>query len=259
MSSFWNFLFGFILVVIWIVSGGFVTEASVFLTPYKSEDVQLNRAYVFTFWAGFVTWFLVAVFIILVILSVIGVVSLFGSGVGEAGIAAEGAEGANVAESSESRLINKYGGSGNNQQKINYGISWFTILFLIFAIILVSVTGILSVLAAYNISKSPKYDPSVYRLKKSYDNCVISSSLCIGAISLLIIGVIVFLILGYERKRKYDEENKKIEQKRQTELSELQKLKQMSLLQRLKQQEDFKEKLKEAEEVAILNKISNPK
>ena len=67
MSSFWNFAFGAILIIIWIISGGFVTQANVFLGPYKNKDQYLHSAYWYTFWAAFVTWTLIGIFILLII------------------------------------------------------------------------------------------------------------------------------------------------------------------------------------------------
>jgi uncharacterized membrane protein len=229
MSSSWNFLFGILLVIIWVVAGGYVTQANVFLTSYKNQDPDFHRAYWFTFWAAFVTWFLIGLFILLVILSVLGVVALFGSGVGEVGVAAggaaEGAEGLELAEGSEGiggfnmMGAQNYANSPDGQNSINTGISWATIGFLVFALILVSITGVLAAIAASSMAESPIYDPSIANLKKSYTNCIIGASMCLGAVGLLIIGIIIYFVVGHQRQQKIDAEKQSFE-RQQIELPE---------------------------------------
>lgn len=257
MSSFWNFAFGALLVLIWIVAGGYVTQANVFLGPYKNTDADLHRAYWFTFWAAFVTWFLVGIFILLVILSVIGVVSLFGSGAGEAGVAAEGAEGAEgEAELSRSTRGKNYAKSPEGQENIKTGVSWATIAFLVFALILVGITGVLSALAASSMVKSQNYKPSVEKLKRAYNNCIIAASMCLGAGGLLIIGIITYFIVGLQRKKKLDAEKEYAEKRRQVELAEIEQLKQRAILQKVEQQAEFKQELEQTERQAILNRAA---
>lgn len=201
MSSFLNFLFGFILILIWIVAGGFITQASIFLTPFKDRDTEMHRAYWFAFWASFTTWSLVAIFIILIILSVIGVVALFGSGVGEAGAAAEEAEGA-----SSLAQIRGYAGSSEGQLTISSGISWFTLAFLVFALILVGITGVLSAIAAGSMAASSHFDRSNSRLVTAYNDCIIAASLCLGAAGILLIGILVYFIIGLRQQREHNKE-----------------------------------------------------
>lgn len=255
MSSFWNFAFGFILVLVWIVSGGYITQANVYLDSYKNRDADFNRAYTFTFWAAFVTWFLVGLFILLVILSVVGVVALFGSGVGEAGAAAEGAEATEGMELSRSGRAREYLKSPEGQNTISGGVSWFTIGFLIFALILVGTTGILAALAASSMIKSPHYNPSVKKLKTAYTDCVIAASLCLGAGGLLIIGIIVYFIVGFQREKKVEVEDKFIEQKKQVELAEIKEAREKAIREKVEQREQFKEELQQAEEQKILNRV----
>jgi len=259
MSSFWNFLFGAILVIVWIISGGFVTQANVFLTSYKDKDSDLSRAYWYSFSAAFITWFLIGVFIILIILSVIGLVALFGSGVGEAGAAAEEAETARVAAEAEFTLsrkgIRNYATSPQGQSTITTGISWFTIGFLVFALLLVVTTGILSALAASSMTQSHNFDPSDSKLKTAYNDCIIAASLSLGAAGLLIIGIIVYFVVGLERQRKIDAQ-KKLEQKReQLELAEIRRVKQEALRQKIQQEAVFKQELQQTEEQALLQKV----
>lgn len=237
MSSFWNFAFGALLVLIWIVAGGFVTQANVKLHSTKDKDSDLNKAYWYTFWAAFITWFLVGIFILLIILSVLGIVALFGSGVGEAGaaaeggaVAAEGAEGAETAEAAEaeegaagrSRKANEAAKSPQGQSAVSTGVSWLTIAFLVFALILVAITGVLSALAAASMIRSPNYDPSNANLRTAYTDCIIAASMCLGAGGLLIIGIIVYFIIGEQHKKKIEAQQKLEQKEHALELQELQ-------------------------------------
>lgn len=253
MSSFWNFVFGAILIIIWVLAGGFVTTANINLTNYRNLDLQLHQAYWFTFWAAFVTWFLVALFIILVILAVIGVVGLFSTGVGEAGLAAEGVEGG-LAASEEFTTLSK--GQDLLKYKDSQGISWATIGFLIFAFILVSVTGVLSAIAADEMVKSSNYKNTDNKLVVAYRDCIISASMCIGAAGILIIGMITYYIVGYQRQKKIEAENKLIEKERRLQLAQIKELQQKSAVQKLQEQSEFKQKLQKAAQDVIIQKIT---
>lgn len=258
MSSFWNFAFGAILIVIWIISGGYVTQANVFLTHYKNTDEHLHRAYWFTFWAAFVTWFLIGIFIILIILSLVGVVALFGSGAGEAGVAAEGAEGAEVAEeeSALSRAQKEEGGKSKKEETVpKEGISWLTIGFLIFALVLVGVTGVLAAIAASSMTQSSNFDPSVKRLKQAYDDCVIAAAMCLGAGGLLLIGLFTYFIVGIERQKKIDTAKKAVETDREEELVKIREVRQQAVRQKVEQQAEFRQQLQQAEEQALIRKV----
>lgn len=243
MSSFWNFLFGAILVVIWIVAGGYVTQASVYLTSYRNNDDNLNTAYWFTFWAAFVTWFLVGVFIILVILSIIGVAALFGSGVGEVGLAAEGAEGAEF-EQAAFRSSNTSG-----------GFSWLTIIFLLFALGLVITTGVLSAIAANSIAQSPNYDPNNDTLKTAYTDCIIAASMCLAAAGILIIGTIIYFIIGIQAERKRQRQLDIINKRRSNQLQSIEQLKQEALKRKLQQDLELKEEVQRAKQAALIQKV----
>jgi hypothetical protein len=181
MSSAWNIVFGIILIIIWLIAGWFITQASIALTSYKGRDTYLKNAYWYSFSAAVITWSLVALFILLVILAIVGVVSLFSSGAGTA-----------LAGVSSTPTV---------------GISWLTIIFLVFALILVGITGVLSALAAYNIAKSPNYLSTDTKLKGAYTNCIIAAALCIGAGVVLLIGAISAIIVGVNRQRQIDERN----------------------------------------------------
>lgn len=216
MGSFWTWALSFTLIGLWLVAGGFTTSASLKLTSYSDTDEFLHRAYWFTFWGAFVTWFLLALFIILVILAVIGVVALFGSGVGEVGVAAEGAEASTFTE---------YASSQEGQALISSGISWFTIAFLIFALILVIITGVLTAIAAASIAESPNYDSSNPDLSTAYTDCIIAASMCLGTAGILLIGLIVYSIIGFKRQ-----------QERNKQLAEIDQLRRQALRQRLLEQ-----------------------
>lgn len=231
MSSGWNFLFGFILVILWIISGSYVTRASIYLNSYKNMDEFLARAYSFTWWASFVTWFLVAVFILLIFLSVIGLVALFGSGAGEAGVAVEGAEGAEVAETGTLARARSL------REKIpDEGISWFTIGFLIFALALVSTTGVLAAIAATDMTYSSHFNPSISKLKTAYNDCIIAAVISLGAGGILVIGIITYFIVGYTREQRIEAEQRQQEKQNQLELLQLDELRHRSLQERVQQQ-----------------------
>lgn len=235
MSSFWNFLFGVILILLWIVAGGYITQANVFLTSYRDRDEYLHRAYWLTFWGAFVTWTLIGIFIILVILSVLGVVALFGTGVGEAG-AAEGAEAEEISAENGTKL------SGEKK------VSWFTIAFLVFALILISITGILAAISASSMVKSSHFNFNVDKLKRAYDNCVIAASMCIGAAGVLIIGIIIYLIVGTVQRKKIKSQEQQIERKEQIEIKQIQEAK-------FQQQQELQQKVNQARENILIQKV----
>lgn len=186
MSSFFTFAFSALLIIIWIIAGGFITQSSVLLHPTRDKDPNLHRAYWYSFWAAFVTWTLVAIFLILIALAIFGVVGLFSTGVGEEATAADYV-------------------AGNAESAVTSHISWVTIGFLIVALILVFVTGVLSALCADNIRKSPNYKPTDKDMQKAYHNAIIAASLCLGAGGLLIIGLIAYFIINYQENKKAQE------------------------------------------------------
>jgi len=93
------------------------------------------------------------------------------------------------------------------------GTSWFVIVFIFIALILVSITGILSALAASEVAKSPNTvhtDPTYIEI---YRDCVISAVACLSAVGILIIAVIAYFIVAANRRAriaKYNEIKDKI-------------------------------------------------
>ena len=247
MSSALNFVFGILLIIIWIAAGTLVTIANTHLTSYKNKDANMHEAYWFTFWAAFVTWTLIIIFIILVILSVVGVVALFGSGVGEAGVAAEGAEGAEVAASTESE--GSFIKSPQGQSAAKEGISWVTIGFLAFAVILVSITGVLAAIAASSMTKSSSYDTSVEKLLTAHEYCMIAAIICITAVGLLVIGIIIYLVIGVRNQNKR-------KAKEAVETKGLEKIQEASREQKLQEQSEFQKQLKATVQQAVLQKVT---
>jgi hypothetical protein len=206
MNSWWDFFLGLLLIIIWIVGGVYVTQANISITPNKNENNDLQQAYNLTFWASFITWFLVVLFIILIILSVFGIVALFGSGIGEVG----------AAESLETQNL-----LASEQGQISYGISWFTILFLITAIILIITTGTLSAIAASYISKSGNTN-----IGNAYNDCIIAASLCISAAGIILIAFLIYYIIDYQKEQKF---NKQM----QIELENIKEIKEKAYLNKL--------------------------
>ena len=231
MSSFWNFLFAAILIILWIIAGGYVTQANIKLSSFSSRDSNLNTAYWYTFWAAFVTWTLIAIFIILIILSVVGVVALFGSGAGEAEVAAGAAEAETESTLARAqRLTSQY-----DQTNVSSGISWFTIIFLIFALILILITGVLSAIAASSIASSSNYNSSVTDLVTAYNDCIIAASISLGAAGLLILGAIIYFVVGYEREQALQAHIKAVNEEHQKELNEIRILRQRAYPQQFEQ------------------------
>lgn len=208
MNSWWDFFIGLVLIIIWITGGVYVTEANILLTSHKNDDNDLQQAYNLTFWAAFITWFLVVLFIILIILSVFGIVALFGTGIGEVG----------TAESLEARNLIT---SQQGQAAIGYGISWFTIIFLITALILVITTGTLAAISASDIAKS-----SNTNIGNSYGDCIIAASLCISAAGIILIAFIVYYVIEYQREQKFKKQE-------ETELANIKQLKEKAYLNKL--------------------------
>src|SRR5579862_2094241 len=129
MASYWEIFLAVVLIIIWILAGIFITQANVYLGPFKNIDSFFLTAYNYTFWAAFITWFLVALFILLFILAIVGVIGLFSTGAGEAEVAA-GEE-----ESLAAKYYRQY--QATQTQPTSQGISWSTIIFLIFALFLI--------------------------------------------------------------------------------------------------------------------------
>lgn len=171
-----RFLFASLLLLIWIVAGGFATQANVFLSGYRDKDPQMKQAYRLTFWVAFITWFLIGVAIIIICV-------MFFTGAGEA----EVAEGEASAEESEL--------SGKNKN------SFLTNIFFLVSFILVLITGFLSMFAAVNIKNSANYNSTVSRLRTAYKNCIISASLSLGTVGILIIGYIAYIANKNKKKQ----------------------------------------------------------
>lgn len=181
MSSSWNFIFGAILIIIWIIAGGFITQANIYLTPYKDTDPNFHEAYWSSFWAAFITWGLIALFILLIII-------LFATGVGEVGL---------VEGSAERSILEQSSAKGY----VSTGISWIAIAFLAVALVLVALTGGLATVAASNIAASKNYDPKIPKLKIAYNDCIVAAIICVGATGILIIALITYFVIAHNNAR----------------------------------------------------------
>lgn len=217
MGSFLKWVFSAILIAVWVTAGGFITRANTFIHKNRDKDDKENAgrfksAWLYSFVAAFITWTLVIIFLILIGLSIFGVITLFSTGIGEAGIAASSIEGGLLKSGAESALKKT-------------GMSWFTILFLIFALFLVVLTGVLSALTAYNLDKSnafkkdkdektdkPDKNKATDKEKEARKDAVIAASICLGTAGLLVIGLGVYIAVSIVRKKKAKkllEENEK--------------------------------------------------
>lgn len=199
MASGWLIAFLILLLVIWIVAGGFITQASIYLTPYKGKDDYLNSAYWFTFWAAFVTWFIVAVVIIIIIL----------------GFVAIGETGGAIVESGQAEQVVSTG---------KKGASAVLISFIVVVLLLAIITGILAAIAASDMHKSSNIDLAASKPKTAYTDCIVAASLCLGAIGVIIIGGIIFIIVKVNQSNKQKELRAAQEAKAAQEKDALQKL-----------------------------------
>ena len=181
---YWNYLIGTILIIIWIIAGVYLTEASIDLGNFSNLDDNFYTAHRYAYIATFLTWFLVVLFFVLLILAAVGVISLFSTGEGEA-LEAE----SNL--SAEAKLLK------SNIKEESTGVSWVTILFILFALFLVAFSGVLAILVAINIKESPNYDSTNVTMNNAYNDAVIAAALGIGAASVLIIGFIIYLVVGF--------------------------------------------------------------
>ena len=192
MSSVWGIIFIVILLLIWIIAGGYITQANVYLGEFKNNDDLFKQAYDYTFWGAFITWTLVGIFILIIILAIFGVVALFGSGAGEAEVAA-GEE-----ESIYSKAYKQYQQNNSADQE---GISWLTITFLFIALVLLSVTGILAAISAEDMTKSHFFDQNNNNIKVAYNNCVIAAILCLTSVGLIVLGLIGYMFASFFSER----------------------------------------------------------
>lgn len=189
MASYWGVFLAVVLIIIWLAAGTYITQANIALRDLQNTDNFFKIAYNYTFWAAFITWFLVALFVLLVILTAVGVAGLFSSGAGEA---AEG-EAAIEEESASSKLYKQY----QNIPQPSEGTSWTTILFILLALVLISITGILAAYSAEQIAASTNFTESNASMKLAYDDCVIAAIICLASAGLLILSAIFYFFYGF--------------------------------------------------------------
>jgi len=203
MSSYWGIILVVVLILIWIIAGGYITQANIKIRGFEGNDQFFRTANNYAFWAAFITWFLVALFILLIILAVAGVVALFSSGAGEAG---EAEAAVSEEETTYSKFYKQYQKSSESStpQSSDDTISWSTIIILFFAFVLVGITGILSALAAHQLTQSHLFSDSDPNMVIAYDDCIIAAIICLGTVILIILGVIFYFIIGYFEKSSTD-------------------------------------------------------
>lgn len=178
----------FVLIVIWIIAGVYISMASAKLGPYsingsssKEGDSFIQKAYTYATWAAAITWIILILIIAGLILSVIGVIALFSSGVGEAAVAYSAAGGDSTA----------VGAAGS-------GLSWLAIFFLVLLIGLLITTGILSSLTLTSIAQSKLYQKNAAVTAAHHDS-LITMVLTFGSLFLLIIGFLLYYLLTLRR------------------------------------------------------------
>lgn len=238
MSSFWKFLFAGILIIIWTIAGGYITDANVHLHGSRNKNDDFHNAYWYSFWAAFITWFLWGLLIILIFLSVIGVIALFSTGVGEVALTTESLATATTLATGKTAKV---------------GISWGSLIFLIVALILVIVTGVLSALTASSIAKGG----GVNDLQKAYHDAIIAAVMSLATSGLLLVSVFTYIYLAESRKSKVKKQAK--EQEKAIGDIELMAISNIEKSQTVKQQElEAKQKALEPKENINENLVKKP-
>jgi hypothetical protein len=173
MSKWWYIFLIILLLVIWVVSGGYMTQTSILLTNYKNVDNNLSSAYWYAFAVAFITW-------TLVILAIFGLAGLFFFAP-EIAVAST--------EAAEASFTTPQVGMLASQ-----AASTITVLSIIIALILVFVTGILSALTATNIVGSSNYKTSDLNLSKAYNDSIVATALSLVTGILLIIFMVSYFV-----------------------------------------------------------------
>lgn len=208
--------------MVWILAGGFVTQASILIHPFRNTSTNFHTAYWYTVWAAVVTWTLIGLFLLFIILGVVGIGTLFATGAGEAGVAEAGAaEGGAASETSSLQSLNL----AQLQGSLRQGIPWFTILFLLFALTLVIITGILASIAASNLAKTPNYSSKDSLIVKAYDDCVIAAVISLIAAGILFVGALLYYIIRYIQAEKIKAARRAALLKQQAQMAQVQELK----------------------------------
>lgn len=235
-----------VLLVIWAVSGVFITSANVKLGSYNNLDPYLNNAYWNTFAAAFVTWTLIGIIIILLILVYAGGVALFSSGIGEVGLAGVGAE-----EAVSKILLQETVNSLNNkldEKNETIGATNKTLAILGISLFLVTVSGVLSAVSASQIVKSPNYSKDDKKLHAAYNDCIIGACLCLGSAGILLIVMITSLVSYKKAKDEQQELQAELEEKQRQHELEIEELKKKHLDSRIKE----KARLEQAHRRSVL-------
>jgi flagellar biosynthesis/type III secretory pathway M-ring protein FliF/YscJ len=127
--------------------------------------------------------------------------------------------------------------------------------------ILVAVTGVLSVYTAVYITKSPFFTGSdkadIPQLQKAYTNSIISASLCLGALGLLIIGFVTYFFVSRQRKKKADAAARKGSEIEVQKRELLKTAKEAELREKLQHQKELRDRITKASEDALVERISH--
>jgi len=201
MSSYWGIILVVILILIWIIAGGYITQANIKIRGFEGNDQFFRTANNYAFWAAFITWFLVALFVLLIILAIAGVVALFSSGAGEAGEAEAAVSEEETTYSKVYKQYQKSSESSQTSQSSDDTISWSTIIILFFAFVLVGITGVLAALAADQLKQSHLFSDSDPNMVIAYNDCITAAIICLGTDILIILGIIFYFFIGWYETR----------------------------------------------------------
>ena len=153
----WTRLFNIFLIILYLITGFFITKSSVYLNPY-TNDVNIATAHKYATWSSVLVWFLLA-------FTIIGIVLYF----------VYYAEGG-----AELQLVQSQASSG-----------WGATLFFIIMLILLTITGILSAAAAHYIQISSPYTGGNKDVAIAYTDAVVAACLCIGIVLLVLVAIAV--------------------------------------------------------------------
>ncbi len=153
-----QYIFGFFLLILYIVTGFYITQSSVYLGPF-TDDPNIQIAHKYSTIAAIIPWLLIAISIVFFILYVY--------------------------------LMAETGGELQLAEAKNAGSSWGPTIFFIIILILITISGILSSIAAHYIQISNTYASGNQQVKSAFTDALIASGFCVGVV-LIIIFVLIY-------------------------------------------------------------------
>lgn len=153
------YFFSFFLLILYIITGFYITQCSVYLGPFRDTDLQIANAYRYATWSACIPWIIIAASIGFFILYVY--------------------------------LMAETGGELQLAQAQNAESSWGPTLFFIVILVLITINGILSSVAAHHIQLSNIYAAGNQQVKNAYYDAIISAGVSIGIV-VIILGILIY-------------------------------------------------------------------